>query len=57
MRVALVNEGTYPYVTGGVSTWCQQLVTGLTDVAWDLVSIVGVEPDRPALPCRPTSVH
>ncbi len=49
MRVALVNEGTYPYVTGGVSTWCHQLVTGLTDVAWDLVSIVGVEPDRPVV--------
>jgi glycosyltransferase involved in cell wall biosynthesis len=49
VRVALVNEGTYPYVTGGVSTWCQQLVTGLTDVTWDLLSIVGVEPDRPAM--------
>lgn len=41
MRVALVNEGTYPYVTGGVSTWCDQLVRGLTDVTWDLVTIVG----------------
>jgi polysaccharide biosynthesis protein PelF len=49
VRVALVNEGTYPYVTGGVSTWCDQLVSGLTEVAWDLVAIVGVEPDRPAL--------
>jgi glycosyltransferase involved in cell wall biosynthesis len=49
VRVALVNEGTYPYVTGGVSTWCHQLVAGLTDVTWDLLSIVGVEPDRPAL--------
>jgi polysaccharide biosynthesis protein PelF len=49
VRVALVNEGTYPYVTGGVSTWCHQLVTGLPDVTWDLLSIVGVEPDRPAV--------
>src|SRR4029453_6499544 len=49
MRVALVNEGTYPYVTGGVSTWCNQLVRGLSDVEWDLVAIVGTEPDRPAM--------
>ncbi|HLL68254.1 MAG TPA: GT4 family glycosyltransferase PelF [Micromonosporaceae bacterium] len=46
MRVALVNEGTYPYVAGGVSTWCDQLVRGMTDVSWDLVAIVGTEPDR-----------
>ncbi|GGM57105.1 GT4 family glycosyltransferase PelF [Dactylosporangium sucinum] len=49
MRVVLVNEGTYPYVTGGVSTWCDQLVRGLSDVEWDLVAIVGTEPDRPAM--------
>ncbi|GAB3869289.1 GT4 family glycosyltransferase PelF [Dactylosporangium cerinum] len=49
MRVVLVNEGTYPYVTGGVSTWCDQLVRGLPDVDWDLVAIVGTEPDRPAV--------
>ena len=50
MRVVLVNEGTYPYVTGGVSTWCDQLVRGLSEVEWDLVAIVGTEPDRPAIP-------
>ncbi|GAA1560031.1 GT4 family glycosyltransferase PelF [Dactylosporangium maewongense] len=49
MRVVLVNEGTYPYVTGGVSTWCDQLVRGLSEVDWDLVAIVGTEPDRPAV--------
>jgi glycosyltransferase involved in cell wall biosynthesis len=50
VRVALVNEGTYPYVTGGVSTWCNQLVAGLSDVDWELMAIVGTEPDRPAMP-------
>ncbi|MEV6923527.1 GT4 family glycosyltransferase PelF [Dactylosporangium sp. NPDC051485] len=50
MRVVLVNEGTYPYATGGVSTWCNQLVRGLSEVEWDLVAIVGTEPDRPAIP-------
>jgi glycosyltransferase involved in cell wall biosynthesis len=49
VHVALVNEGTYPYVTGGVSTWCNQLVRGLSDVEWSLVAIVGTEPDRPAV--------
>jgi glycosyltransferase involved in cell wall biosynthesis len=49
VRVVLVNEGTYPYVTGGVSTWCDQLVRGLSEVDWDLVSVVGTEPDRPAV--------
>jgi glycosyltransferase involved in cell wall biosynthesis len=49
VRVVLVNEGTYPYVTGGVSTWCNQLVRGLSEVEWDLVAIVGTEPGRPAM--------
>ncbi|WP_433613223.1 GT4 family glycosyltransferase PelF [Dactylosporangium sp. CA-139114] len=49
MRVVLVNEGTYPYATGGVTTWCDQLVRGLSEVEWDLIAIVGTEPDRPAV--------
>lgn len=40
MRVALINEGTYPYHAGGVSTWCDQLIRGLSDVEWTLMSIV-----------------
>ena len=40
MRVALINEGTYPYAGGGVSTWCDHLVRGLPGVRWHLVSIV-----------------
>lgn len=39
MRVALINEGTYPYAPGGVSTWCDQLVRGLPETRWHLVSI------------------
>lgn len=49
MRVALVNEGTYPYVLGGVSTWCDQLVRGLTDVTWHLVTMVGQPSMTPVL--------
>ncbi|HYN96587.1 MAG TPA: GT4 family glycosyltransferase PelF [Pilimelia sp.] len=39
MRIALITEGTYPYVAGGVSTWCQQLLTGLDRHAFQLVAI------------------
>lgn len=49
MRVALVNEGTYPYVLGGVSTWCDQLVRGLSDVSWHLVTMVGQPSMTPVL--------
>jgi polysaccharide biosynthesis protein PelF len=52
MKVALINEGTYPYVSGGVSTWCDHLVRGLPDVRWHLVSIVSGDnaPPAPELP-------
>jgi glycosyltransferase involved in cell wall biosynthesis len=49
MRVALINEGTYPYVLGGVSTWCDQLVRGLDEVTWELVTIVGRAEGKPAM--------
>ncbi len=39
MRVTLVNEGTYPYVRGGVSVWCDQLVRALGDVDVDLLTL------------------
>ena len=39
--VTLVVEGSYPYVTGGVSAWTQQLVEGLPDVTFSLVSLGG----------------
>jgi glycosyltransferase involved in cell wall biosynthesis len=52
VKVALINEGTYPYAAGGVSTWCDQLVRGLDDVSWALLSIVAGDaaPPAPALP-------
>jgi len=33
------TEGTYPYVSGGVSTWCAQLISGLSDVRWQVLPI------------------
>ena len=32
--VSIVLEGSYPYVTGGVSEWTRQLVAGLPDVSF-----------------------
>jgi glycosyltransferase involved in cell wall biosynthesis len=49
MRVALLAEGCYPYVTGGVSTWCDQLIRGLSDHEFDVVAVTGNSGERPAL--------
>jgi glycosyltransferase involved in cell wall biosynthesis len=37
--VALVVEGSYPYVTGGVSAWTQQLIAGLPHVSFSVVNL------------------
>lgn len=39
MRVLLTTEGTYPFILGGVSTWCDVVVNGLADVAWQVLPI------------------
>lgn len=40
VRVLLTTEGTYPYVLGGVSTWCDLLVRGLPEMRWHVLPIV-----------------
>ncbi|MBE4735864.1 MULTISPECIES: GT4 family glycosyltransferase PelF [Streptomyces] len=40
-HVTMLTEGTYPHVHGGVSTWCDQLVRGMPDVEFHLVSLTG----------------
>ncbi len=37
--VCLILEGTYPYVSGGVSTWVHNLVRALPDIQFCAVSI------------------
>ena len=46
MRITMVTEGTYPVTTGGVSTWCDQLVTGMAEHDFEVAAIVatGREP-------------
>ncbi|MBI2267064.1 MAG: GT4 family glycosyltransferase PelF [Armatimonadetes bacterium] len=37
--VAMILEGTYPYVAGGVSSWVHALITGMPDVRFGLIFI------------------
>ncbi|MFE2066774.1 GT4 family glycosyltransferase PelF [Streptomyces sp. NPDC059467] len=60
-RVTLFTEGTYPHSHGGVSVWCDQLVQGMPDIAFDIVAVTGTgrEPvvwDLPAQVSRVWSV-
>jgi glycosyltransferase involved in cell wall biosynthesis len=43
--VTLLLEGTYPFVSGGVSTWVHQIISGLHDLTFAVV-FVGGSPDR-----------
>jgi glycosyltransferase involved in cell wall biosynthesis len=45
----MTTEGTYPYVIGGVSSWCDQLIGGLPEIAWQIMPVVAAEArERPA---------
>ncbi len=43
--VTLVLEGTYPYVSGGVSSWVHQIIKGLPELQFSLV-FLGSSPDK-----------
>ncbi|MFE4663717.1 GT4 family glycosyltransferase PelF [Streptomyces sp. NPDC056716] len=60
-RVTLLTEGTYPHSHGGVSVWCDQLVTGMPDLDFEVIAVTGTgrEPlvwDVPAHVTRVASV-
>ena len=47
MRVCLVIEGSYPFITGGVSSWVHELVSGLPEIEFVLFTLspqAGQEP-------------
>lgn len=59
--VTLLLEGTYPYVSGGVSSWVHQIVRGLPEIKFSLV-FLGSEPSQYGepkfkLPDNVVSVH
>ena len=39
-HVCMVIEGAYPYITGGVSAWCHQLILEIPDVDFTLLVIL-----------------
>ena len=43
--VTLLLEGTYPFVSGGVSSWIHQIISGLPDLSFSLV-FLGGDADR-----------
>jgi glycosyltransferase involved in cell wall biosynthesis len=45
--VVLVTEGTYPHAHGGVSVWCDQLVTGLPEQRFRIVALTAFSYQRP----------
>jgi polysaccharide biosynthesis protein PelF len=46
-RILLTTEGTYPYALGGVSSWCNLLVSGLTEFDWLVLPIVAAHGQPP----------
>ena len=57
--VALVLEGTYPYVAGGVSTWTHDLIRGLPDLRFHIVTLMPPDADltmRYELPANVSAV-
>jgi polysaccharide biosynthesis protein PelF len=43
--IALLLEGTYPYVRGGVSSWVHQIITGLPTITFSLIFVGGRRSD------------
>lgn len=46
VQVVLASEGTYPFSSGGVGTWCHQLCDGLHDVDFTLLSVTATSESR-----------
>ncbi len=40
MIICIIAEGAYPYITGGVSSWIHQLISGLPNYEFKILSIM-----------------
>ncbi|WFD11125.1 GT4 family glycosyltransferase PelF [Tepidibacter hydrothermalis] len=40
MEICILSEGSYPYISGGVSSWINQLVNEMNDKTFKIVSIM-----------------
>ena len=47
LKIALITEGTYPVVTGGVSTWCDQLISGMPNHDFQVLALTGSGAESP----------
>lgn len=54
--VCVIVEGAYPYVTGGVASWLQELITSLPDVTFSIIAIKPGEGDLPWRTAPPDNV-
>jgi len=50
MKIAMLVEGCYPFVTGGVSTWCDQLIRGLPEHEFEIAAIAADSRQHAVLP-------
>ena len=50
MHILFITEGTYPYVMGGVSTWCDQIIGSLDEHTFHVLAIVGPVASEPVYP-------
>jgi polysaccharide biosynthesis protein PelF len=41
--ICLIAEGSYPYITGGVSSWIQDIISGLSDFNFIILAITADE--------------
>lgn len=59
--VALLLEGTYPFVRGGVSAWVHELIKGMPDFSFSLVHLCataeGIQKAHYTLPPNVVSLH
>ncbi len=55
LLVSLITEGTYPFVDGGVSVWCDQLVRGLNGHRFRIEAITATGTEQPVW-TRPPNV-
>ncbi|MDR3588266.1 MAG: GT4 family glycosyltransferase PelF [Negativicutes bacterium] len=46
MKICMLVEGSYPYVTGGLSAWVQMMIKGMPEHQFIIYSIAAEEKDR-----------
>ncbi|MGB3367386.1 MAG: GT4 family glycosyltransferase PelF [Acidaminobacteraceae bacterium] len=47
MIIGIIAEGSYPYISGGVSSWLHQLISGMPNVQFKIFSIMASSKEQP----------